>query len=85
MELRGHIYKDKYAGWYCVADESFLTDKQLKTIKLDDGSEQKVSAESGRPVEWTEEENYKFRLSHFRDDLLQWLKDGKLTLACGNK
>jgi len=27
-------------------------------------------------VEWTEEENYKFRLSAFQDDLKYWLKDG---------
>lgn len=36
----------------------------------------KVSAQSGNTVEWTEEENYKFRLSAFQDDLKYWLKDG---------
>lgn len=37
-----------------------------------------VSAESGHPVEWTEEQNYMFRLSSFQNDLIYWLKhDGK--------
>ena len=36
----------------------------------------KVSAQSGHPVEWAVEENYKFKLSAFQDDLKHWLKDG---------
>lgn len=67
----------QYAGWYCVADEAFLTDSQLTEVTKSDGAKTKVSAESGRPVEWTEETNYKFKLSSFQDDLLYWLKDGK--------
>lgn len=38
-----------------------------------------VSIESGHPVEWTEEQNYMFKLSNFKDDLLKWLRtNGKL-------
>ena len=29
--------------------------------------------ETGHVVEWTNEENYMFRLSSFRDRLLQWI------------
>lgn len=73
LKSRGHIYSGKYAGWYCVQDEAFLTDAQL----LDGPNGTKVSAESGHPVEWTVEDNFKFNLSDFREDLLYWLKDGK--------
>ncbi|XP_039281334.1 methionine--tRNA ligase, mitochondrial isoform X2 [Nilaparvata lugens] len=77
LKCRGHIYKGSYAGWYCVADEAFLTESQLKVQKLSDGREINVSSESGRIVEWTEEDNYKFKLAHFKDDLLHWLKNEK--------
>lgn len=30
-----------------------------------------ISTETGSSVEWTQEENYKFRLSHFRESLLK--------------
>jgi methionyl-tRNA synthetase len=33
-----------------------------------------VAIESGSAVEWTEEENYKFRLSEFREKLIDWLQ-----------
>ena len=35
-----------------------------------------VSKESGRVVERLEEDNYMFRLTEFKDPLLQWLKTG---------
>ena len=77
-----YIYKDKYSGWYCVPDETFLTDGQLKDQEITDkmtGQKivEKVSLQSGHPVEWTVEENYKFRLSLFRNQLIDWL------LKCG--
>ncbi|XP_011138683.1 methionine--tRNA ligase, mitochondrial isoform X2 [Harpegnathos saltator] len=75
LEERGHIYLGKYAGWYCVSDEAFLSDAELVEQKDSTGETIKVSAESGNTVEWTEEENYKFRLSALQDDLKYWLKD----------
>jgi methionyl-tRNA synthetase len=32
-----------------------------------------VSRETGSKVEWTEEQNYRFRLSAFREPLIEWL------------
>lgn len=63
-----------------MSDESFLTQTQLKEIDGGQGGKPKlVSAESGHPVEWVEEQNYMFRLSSFRDDLIHWLKqNGKI-------
>ncbi|XP_068153424.1 LOW QUALITY PROTEIN: methionine--tRNA ligase, mitochondrial [Drosophila tropicalis] len=67
----GHIYSAAYSGWYCVSDEVFLTDSQLR---LDEASGMRYSLESGHPVEWTEETNYMFRLSQFQDDVRYWVK-----------
>lgn len=72
LKSRGHIHSSQYNGWYCVSDETFLTDSQLKINE--DGS--KSSLESGHPVEWTEETNYMFSLSKLQDDVLYWVKQG---------
>lgn len=86
MSENGHIYKGKYAGWYCVPEEAFLSNDELVDTKLPNGDVIKVSSQSGHPVEWAEEDNYKFRLSSFRSDLKHWLKDGKrlVTLTSNN-
>jgi len=39
------------------------------------GNPCKVSLESGHPVTWMVEENYKFRLSKFQEPLLKWYKE----------
>ncbi|XP_053697999.1 methionine--tRNA ligase, mitochondrial [Sabethes cyaneus] len=70
LQVSGSIYSAQYSGWYCVPDETFLTDSQLK--ENDQGV--KVSAESGHPVEWTEETNYMFRLNRYQKDVLYWVK-----------
>lgn len=74
---RGHIYRGNYSGWYCVADEAFLTEAQVQEVTLSSGEKKLVSAESGHLVEWNSEENYMFRLSKFQSDLNHWLKDDK--------
>ncbi|KDR17489.1 hypothetical protein L798_08020, partial [Zootermopsis nevadensis] len=61
LQAGGHIYTGTYSGWYCTPDEAY-------------GCLYKVSAESGHRVEWTDEENFIFRLSSFQDDLLHWLR-----------
>ncbi|KAF7998327.1 hypothetical protein HCN44_009725 [Aphidius gifuensis] len=71
----GHIYKGKYSGWYCLSDEAFVPTNELEEIKQSNGIVQKISSSSGNTVEWMEEENYKFKLSNFQDDLKYWLKD----------
>lgn len=69
LQSQNAIYKDTYSGWYCLQDETFLTESQLKTE-----NNQKFSIESGHPVEWTEEENYMFKLSDYQDDVVYWAK-----------
>nr|CAI5858281.1 unnamed protein product [Callosobruchus analis] len=74
LSEKGHIYKSAYEGYYCVQDETFLTEAQLKEVTCQNGDTLLVSLETGHPVEWTKEENYMFKLNSFRDDLIRWLK-----------
>jgi methionyl-tRNA synthetase len=62
----GEIYKGSYEGWYCVADETFWLESQLKDKKC---------PECGRAVERLKEETYYFKLSKYGDRLLQHYKD----------
>lgn len=70
----GHLYRGRYQGWYCLADEAFLGEGQVKEEQLPSGLTAMVSAESGRPVEWHSEDNHMFRMSAFRGELLHWLR-----------
>lgn len=65
----GHIYRDTYAGWYCVSCEAYYTEDQL--VENPDGGPG-LCPDHGRPVEWFEEDNYFFRLSAFTQPLLDW-------------
>lgn len=71
---KGLIYKGSYEGWYSTQDESFLTASQVGDAIDSTGKNIKVSLESGHKVEWMKEENYMFRLSMFRSQLLDWFK-----------
>jgi methionyl-tRNA synthetase len=58
----GKIYKKKYSGLYCVGCESFKTDKDLVEGKCPDHN---------LAPELLEEENYFFRLTDYKDELLK--------------
>uniref|UniRef100_A0A2M4BJ36 Methionine--tRNA ligase, mitochondrial n=1 Tax=Anopheles marajoara TaxID=58244 RepID=A0A2M4BJ36_9DIPT len=73
LEASGSIYSANYAGWYCVPDETFLTESQLKENERGE----KCSLESGHPVEWTEEQNYMFRLGQYQDEVRYWVKSSE--------
>lgn len=72
---RGYIYESKHEGWYSVSDETFYPESQVH-LMLDPPTGRKIMAskETGKEVEWTSEQNYHFRLSAFRDQLLEWYK-----------
>ncbi len=70
LETRGHIYLDKYAGWYSVRDEAFYAESEL--IEGQGGEKQ---APTGAAVEWVEEESYFFKLSEWEERLTQWYED----------
>jgi methionyl-tRNA synthetase len=54
---QGDIYLDQYQGWYCQYEESFWTEAKALPDHL--------CPECGRPLEWTRESAYKFRLSRY--------------------
>ncbi|MBT5264522.1 MAG: methionine--tRNA ligase [Rhodospirillaceae bacterium] len=60
LRENGHIYLDKYAGWYSVRDEAFYAESELVGGK----------APTGAPVEWVEEPSYFFDLSKWQEPLL---------------
>src|SRR5882762_2205990 len=76
LDEKGLVYKGAHEGWYSVSDECFYTDSQVLKLKTlptahnEEGEVIVVSKETGSTVEWMQEENYKFRLSTFRDSLL---------------
>ncbi|MBX4181570.1 class I tRNA ligase family protein, partial [Candidatus Parcubacteria bacterium] len=62
---KGDIYKKIYKGLYCVGCEKFLTDKDMV-----DG---KCILHPNLVPEVVEEENYFFKLSNYRERLLEYL------------
>jgi methionyl-tRNA synthetase len=68
VEKKGDIYKAQYDGWYCVPDETFVTEQAV------DGKAP-LCPTCGRETIQLTEENYFFRLSAYQDRLLKFYKD----------
>jgi methionyl-tRNA synthetase len=62
---KGDIYKKKYSGLYCVGCERYITEKELVDGKCPDHD---------KVPELKEEENYFFKLSEYKKELLKWLE-----------
>ncbi len=69
----GHVSKTEYSGWYSVQDETFVKDSQIEERRDGSGNTVRVFVESGHALEWTQEENYVFKLSSFKKRLQRWL------------
>src|SRR5579871_914364 len=67
----GFIYKGQYEGWYCLPDEKFLLDSEVK----DGPNGTKTCPDCGRVVERIKEENYFFKMSAFQKQLEKHLAD----------
>ncbi len=63
---RGDIYFDTYEGKYCIPEERFWTEKDLIDGKC---------PSCGREVITIEEQNYFFKLSKYRDWLVEYIKE----------
>jgi len=64
LRERRDVEPGKYEGWYCRTDETFWVES-----KLIDG--RCPNPECGRPVEWVSEDAWFFRLSSYRDRLIE--------------
>lgn len=73
LRERNLIYKSSYSGWYCSSDETFVPESQV-TKKSVHGQDIHVDQDD-KQVHWSSEENYMFRLSSFRDHILEWLSE----------
>jgi len=59
---KGDIYLAQQQGWYCVACEEFKEERDITDDRC-------CTTHTNKPVEWRDEENYFFRLSHYQEAL----------------
>lgn len=64
---KGDIYKGVYEGWYCVSDETFLSED----VPMEDGGH-KMCPDCGKEANVVSEECYFFRLSAYQAPLLDF-------------
>ncbi len=67
------VYRGKYSGWYCPRCEGFKTEDELKQPG-------NICPDHERPCEWTEEENFFFRLSAYSGWLEDEISSGRLRI-----
>ncbi len=68
-DAKGDIYKKIYRGLYCVGCERFITEKDLMNGFC--------SLHPNKKPEMVEEENYFFRLTNYKEKLLEYLSKEK--------
>lgn len=68
MRANGDVYRGRYEGYYCVGCEAFKRDDELTR---DEQGTVRCPLHPTRTIEWTEEENWFFRLSAYADRLLK--------------
>ena len=81
LQEKGWIYEGEHEGWYAISDETFYPRTQIK--QEEDGKW--VSIESGSEVKLTKEKNYFFKLSEFREKLIQLLESNPQWIIPGQK
>jgi methionyl-tRNA synthetase len=67
LKDKGDIYKGLYEGWYCVSDETFLSED----VPLEDGGH-KVCPDCGKKANVVSEECYFFKLSAYQEQLIDF-------------
>ncbi|MBO7131646.1 methionine--tRNA ligase [Candidatus Saccharibacteria bacterium] len=72
-KLEPYIYKAKYEGWYCTGCERFITDKEYE-------ENHGVCPDHQKPYEKLEEENYYFRISDFKDQIVKAISSDELLI-----
>jgi len=70
---RDAVYLGKYSGWYCPRCEGFKDEEELRQPG-------NVCPDHERPCEWTEEENFFFRLSAYEGWLRDTIEAGRLLI-----
>jgi methionyl-tRNA synthetase len=70
---RDAVYLGKYSGWYCPRCEGFKDEEELR-------QPDNVCPDHERPCEWTEEENFFFRLSAYEGWLREAVESDRLRI-----
>lgn len=76
---KGEIYQKDYSGWYSTSAERFWSDEEVATAsgctieELRSENAQPSCPDSGTPLEWLTEQNYFFKMSAYRDRLVEYL------------
>jgi methionyl-tRNA synthetase len=70
IAAKGDLELGRYEGWYSVRDEAYYDEKELS-----EGADGTKLSPHGTPVEWTVEENWRFKLSNYQDKLLKLYED----------
>lgn len=73
----GDIYKGTHSGWYSISDECFYSPSQITRT----GDGKVIATETGNEVILEEEENWKFRLTGYKERLRDWLSKPECELA----
>jgi len=68
------VYRGTYAGWYCPRCEAFKTEEEMKQPG-------NLCLDHERPCEWTEEENFFFRLSAYQAVLDDLIRSDRMKIA----
>lgn len=64
----GDIYLDSYEGWYNVREETFVTENDAALSNYLDPA-------SGKPLEKIKEESYFFKMSKYKDQLIDFIEN----------
>ena len=77
LKEKGYIYKGSYEGWYCVPDETYFTETDVRHANTDEDGNYDESAtplcpDCHRPLERISEESWFFKLSAFQQPLLDF-------------
>ncbi len=70
---RDAVYRGTYSGWYCPRCEGFKDEEELRQPG-------NVCPDHERPCEWTEEENFFFRLSAYEGWLRETIEADRLLI-----
>jgi methionyl-tRNA synthetase len=69
LKDKGDIYKGLYEGWYCVSDETFLSED----VPLEEGGH-KICPDCGKKANVVSEECYFFKLSAYQEQLIDFYR-----------
>lgn len=71
--LKDHIYKGSYTGWYCVGCEEYKTETHVKATKGE-------CPDHNRKYDELKEDNYFFKLSSFGAKVAESIRSGELNI-----